>query len=420
MTAAHDLPSGMGPIPDVHIVPLPRVAMQAFCETQDVASLISASCADRRMEKAHIKVQMGGPAAAIEAYRSAPTPNVILLETISDRDLLIRQLDQLSECCDAGTKVVVIGHVNDVLLYRELVKRGVSEYLIAPLDLLGFIKSLSELFAQADAAPLGRTVAVVGAKGGVGASTIAHNLGWSIARDLSIHTVIADLDLAFGTAGLDFNQDPPQGIAEAILSPERLDNNFVDRLLSKCTDNLSLLAAPATLDRVYDFQETTFDGLRDLLRGMIPCIVLDVPHTWNAWSRRALIQADEIVLVVAPDLANLRNAKSLADVLRAQRPNDHKPRLVVNQVGMPKRSEIAVADFAKALDLEVTATIPFDAALFSMAANNGQMIGEVQAGGKINDTISELGRLVTGRAEHKSNRRSLLDPILSRFARKRA
>src|SRR5205807_8325923 len=98
--------------------------------------------------------------------------------------------------------------------------------------------------------PVGRVIAVIGAKGGVGASTIAHNIGWAIARDLSLDTVVTDLDLGFGTAGLDYNQDPPLGIADAVFSPARADTNVVDRLLSKCTDHLSLLAAPATLERV--------------------------------------------------------------------------------------------------------------------------------------------------------------------------
>src|SRR5262249_62046848 len=110
-----------------------------------------------------------------------------------------------------------------------------------------------------------------------------------------------DLDLAFGTAGLDFNQDPPQGIADAVFSPARVDASFIDRLLWKCTDHLSLLAAPATLEREYDFGAEAFDPVLDALRGTIPHIVLDVPHVWTAWSKRALVRADEVLFVAAPD-----------------------------------------------------------------------------------------------------------------------
>jgi len=404
----------------IHIAPVPRISIQAFCETPDVATVIEQASADRRMNKTFLKVQMGGAPAAVEMYRSAPTPNVIVLEfAAGDGPQLLTSLDSLSESCDAGTKVLIIGHVNDVSLYRELMRRGISEYLITPIDTLAFIGALAELYHAPGAEPVGRTIAITGTKGGVGASTIAHNVGWSVAKALTTATVIADMDLGFGTAGLDFNQDPPQGIAEAVFSPDRLDANFLDRLLSKCSDTLSLLAAPATLDRLYDFQETSFDAVIEILRASTPCVVLDIPHVWTAWSRRMMVGADDIVLVASPDLANLRNAKTMLDVLRSARPNDRKPKLVLNMVGVPKRPEISTADFAKAIDCEISAVIPFDPQLFGTAANNGQMIAEVQANGKINEAIVDLARVLIGRTETKKQKNSLLAPLLGRL-RKRA
>jgi pilus assembly protein CpaE len=412
--------SDMNEAEDRVIAPVPRITIQAFCETPDVAASIQAAAEDRRMQKAQLKVLMGGAPAAVEAYRHSPTPNVIVLESHGDRFALLALLDQLSEVCDGGTKVMVVGHVNDVILYRELMRRGVSEYIIAPVAVLDIVRSISELFSGPGADPVGRTVAVVGAKGGVGASTVAHNLSWAMARQLSVSTVVVDLDIAFGTAGLDFNQDPPQGIAEAIFAPERLDANLVDRLLSRCSDNLSLLAAPAMLERTTDLVETALDGLLDILRSSVPCIVLDVPHAWTAWVRRTLIGADEIVIVAAPELASLRNAKNLYDTLRQARPNDRKPKILLNQVGVPKRPEIAAAEFAKALGTDISASLPFDAQLFGTAANNGQMIAEVQASGKIAGAFKDLGGAITGRAEPRRSKGNLLEPILARLARRKA
>jgi pilus assembly protein CpaE len=200
---------------DDHIAPAPRVSVQAFCETVETAAAVQAAGEDRRLDKAHLKIQMGGMAAAIEAYRTAPTPNVILLETEGRTDILTG-LDELATVCDAGTRVVVVGKVNDVILYRELVRRGVSDYVIAPVEPLDIVRAICNLFSAPEAKAVGRIVAIVGAKGGVGASTIAHNVAWAIARDLALDSVVADLDLAFGTAGLDYNQDPPQGIADAV------------------------------------------------------------------------------------------------------------------------------------------------------------------------------------------------------------
>jgi len=406
------------PAAAAHIALVPRVSIQAFCETPETATVMQAAAEDRRMGKAHVKVQMGGIVAAAEAYRSSPTPNVIIIESGSRGEEVLGGLDQLAEVCDAASRVIVIGRVNDVVLYRELVRRGVSDYLIAPVDALDLIRAVSGLFCAPDVKPVGRTIAVVGAKGGVGASTLAHNIAWALARDLALDSVVADLDLAFGTAGLDYNQDPSQGIADAVLSPERIDTAFIDRLLSKCTDHLSLLAAPATLDRVYDFGADAFESTFDVLRATIPCIVLDVPHMWTAWTKRTLIGADEILIVAAPDLANLRNAKNMLDLLRAGRPNDHRPHYCLNQVGIPKRPEIKPADFAKALEAEPAAVIAFEPQVFGTAANNGQMIAEVAAGHRTAETFRQLAQLLTGRTEAKRSRHALLSPLIEKLLRR--
>jgi len=343
-----------------------------------------------------------------------------MIEAETRADDILNSLDELAEVCDEGTRVIVIGKFNDITLYRELIKRGVSEYLIAPVRAIDVVGAICGLFSAPDAKPVGRVLAVVGAKGGVGASTVAHNVAWAIARDLSLDSVVADLDLAFGTAGLDFNQDPPQGVADAVFSPDRIDTAFIDRLLSKCTDHLSLLAAPATLDRVYDFGTEAFDSIFDVLRATVPCIVLDVPHLWTGWAKRTLIGADDILIVAAPDLANLRNTKNLIDLLRASRPNDNRPQYCLNQVGVPKRPEIKAADFAKALEFDPIASIPFEPQLFGTAANNGQMVAEVSAGHRAAETFRSLAQTLTGRTEVRRSRTSLLTPLIEKLRRKQS
>jgi pilus assembly protein CpaE len=409
-----DRPDVTTPPAEDHIAPAPRVSVQAFCDTVETAAAVQSAAEDRRLSKAHIKVQMGGMTAATEAYRSAPTPNVIVLETDARNDILAG-LDQLATVCDPGTRVVVIGRVNDVTLYRELVRRGVSDYVIAPVTTIDVVRSICNLFSAPEAKSVGRIIAVVGAKGGVGASTIAHNVAWAIARDLAMDSVVADLDLAFGTAGLDYNQDPPQGIADAVFSPDRIDTAFVDRLLSKCTDHLSLLAAPATLDRVYDFGVEAFDAIFDTLRTTMPCIVLDIPHQWSGWTKRALIGADDILIVAAPDLASLRNTKNMFDLLKASRPNDRPPLYCLNQVGVPKRPEINASEFAKAIELQPIVTIPFDPQMFGSAANNGQMIAEVSANHRTTEMFLQIAQRLTGRSESKKPRGSLLSPLIEKL-----
>jgi len=395
--------------------PIPRVNIQAFCEDQATAVAIQRAAEDRRLNKAHVTVQMGGLQAANAFYRNASTPNLIIIESLRAREEMVGDLDRLSEVCDPGTKVIVIGHVNDVTLYRELVRRGISEYVVAPVKAMQVIESISAIYTDPETGPVGQVIAFVGAKGGSGSSTVCHNTAFSIASLVKNDVVIADLDLPFGTAGLDFNQDPIQGIAEALASPERLDEMLLDRLLSRCSDHLSLFAAPSTLDRPYDVEPHACDAVLDVMRANVPWIAVDLPHLWTAWAKQVVLNADHVVITANPDLANLRNAKNLVDQMKLTRPNDRQPILVLNQVGVPKRPEISVKDFSQALELEPKAVINFDAQLFGTAANNGQMVEEISEKSKAAEQFRHLAHLLTDRVEQKGEQSSLLAPILSRL-----
>ena len=397
--------------PEEYISPAPRVSVQAFCASVAIATAVRAASEDRRLGKAHLSVHMGGIAAAIEAYRTAPTPNVIMLETEASSDIL-EGLDELATVCDAGTRVVVIGSASDVTPYRELVRRGVSDYVLGPVKPLDVVRAICSLFSATEDVAVGRIVAVVGAKGGVGASTVAHNVAWAIARDLALDSVVIDLDLAFGTASLDYNQDPIQGIANAVFQQDRPDSALMERLLAKCSDRLSLLAAPATLEQVYDFGADAFDAIFDTLRMTTPCIVLDVPHQWSAWTKRALVGADDILIVAEPDLANMRNAKNMLNVLKSARPNDRPPLYCLNQIGMHKRPEITPREFAKALESQPIAAIPFDSKMFGTAANNGQMIQQISARHRTTMMFLQMAQRLTGHAVTKKPRGSLLAPLM--------
>jgi pilus assembly protein CpaE len=397
--------------------PIPRISIQAFCETDGVSGPIERAAEDRRMAKAHVKVHMGGIPTAIEFYRSAPTPNLILLESRSEPKQLLEQLQQLSEHCDSSTKVVVIGHYNDVGLYRELIRNGISEYVVAPVSMADIVSVVATIFVDPEAEPIGRSIAFVGAKGGVGASTIAHNVAWAISSLFKSEVVVADLDLAFGTANINFDQDPAQGIAEAVFSPERIDEVYLDRLLAQCAEHLSLLAAPSTLERVYDFDSEAFSQIIDTAQRTAPVLVLDVPHIWSGWSKTTLTKADDVVITATPELANLRNTKNMVDMLKRLRPNDPPPKLILNQAGVPKRPEISVQDFAEPLGITPMAVIPFEPLLFGNAGNNGRMLGEMDAKSPIVATINEIAHVLTGRSEIKVRKKAGLGTILGKLKR---
>ena len=396
---------------------IPRIAMHVFCEQPATAELAERASRDRRLARAATMVRPGGLAAAVDYYRNEPTPSLVVVESSDPKDAMLAMLDQLAEVCDPGTKVVVIGAANDIALYRELMGRGVSEYLVPPLHPLQLISAITTLYSDPAAPFVGRQIAFVGAKGGVGASALAHNFAYALSERLQANTVMVDFDLAFGTAGLDFNQDPLQGVANALNQPDRLDPVLLERMMVRCGERLSLFAAPATLDDDYEISADAYEEVAGKIRSTAPFVVLDLPHLWSAWIRRILLASDEVVLVAAPDLASLRNAKNMVDLMRQHRPNDAPPRLVLNQVGVPGRPEIPVKDFSDALGLEPALVLPFDPKLFGKAANNGQMIQEIMPKSKAAEGLDYLAQLISRRETVRAVRRGGLD-LSSLFKRK--
>lgn len=389
--------------------PIPRITIQCFCETEGVRQTLESASRDRRMARTHTSVNMGGIPGAIDYYASAPTPNLIVIESRLSANNLMAELGRLAETCDADTQVIIIGHFNDILMYRELISNGVSDYLVAPVTMADVMSAISNVFMNEEVGPLGKIFAFVGAKGGCGSSTVCHNVAWTISSVYQSEVLLADMDLAFGTANMNLDQDPTQGIADAVFSPDRVDDTLLDRLLAKCAEHLNLLAAPSTLERTYDFEPQAFSAILETAQKGAPLVILDVPNQWNGWTKQVLSAADEVVVTAEPELANLRNAKNLIDTITEIRPNDTAPKLVMNRVGIPKRPEITVPDFSNAIGLEPSAIIPFEPSLFGLAANNGQMLSEADAKSPIVETMLILSQVLTGKAEVKNAKSSPLD-----------
>jgi pilus assembly protein CpaE len=395
-------------------VSVPRITIHIFCERQETADVAEKAGKDRRMDRATTVVKPGGLAAAVEQYRNQPTPALVIVESLDPGPTMLTLLGQLAEVCDTGTKVVVIGAHNDIALYRELMRQGVSEYLVPPLQTLQLVRAVTTLYADPSAPFVGRQIAFIGARGGVGSSTIAHNLAYMLSERMQTQAVIVDFDLPFGTAGLDFNQDPIQGVVDALNQPDRLDPVLLERMMARCTERLSLFAAPATLDDDYNISAEAFEEVATKIRTTAPYVVFDLPHTWSNWMRRMLLTADDVVITATPDLACLRNAKNIIDLIRHARPNDAPPVLVLNQVGLPGRPEIPAKDFAEALGVPVAVQLGFDAKLFGQASNNGQMLEEIGPRSKAVDSLGQLTQLISRRDPPPAAKKSSLANLFKR------
>lgn len=377
--------------------PVPRITIHACCDRPEVADLIAGIAADRRLARAEVTVESGGIEAATVRFAAQSSPNLLILDTLMTGQAMLAAVDRLAEVMEEGSKVVILGAVNDITLFRELMARGVSEYIVPPLMATDLIHTICNLYVNPDKPFAGRVIAVIGARGGVGSSTLAHNLAWSIAERHESGATLLDLDLSFGTAALDFNQDPPQSIADALIAPDRADDVFLERITTKHTQRLQMLTAPATLEREFELDPLAFETVIQRVRKASPFIVLDLPHVWTSWVKQTLLAADDVVIVASPDLASLRNTKNIIDLMKAMRPYDAPPVVALNMTGVPKRPEIPFKEFSEALGAEPVASFTFEPALFGSAANNGQMIGELAPTSKVALAIDALAASLTGR-----------------------
>lgn len=389
---------------NVEMLRIPQITLHAFCDTPELMDAMARVVSDRRMSRTHAKVHPGGVAAALNLYRQEASPNLVVIESQAAVADLRAQLDALADVCISGTKLIVVGYANDVGLYRELLARGVSEYIVAPIDPVGMMSVIAQLYQETGASKLGRSFAFIGARGGAGSSTIAHNVASTMGRAYGSDVILADLDLAFGSASLGFNLNPTQGMAQALQDTSRLDYALLERLLTKGEDHLSILSAPATLEQPCDLEEGTFEKLLDIAQSNVPFVVLDIPHTWTSWSKKTLLSADEVVITATPDLVTLRNARNLVEQLKLARRNDAPPKVVLNQIGMPKRLEIKPDKFAAALQIEPSACIPFDPASFSLAATKGRMISDVSPRSSVSKSFAKIADAITGSSRAKSSR----------------
>lgn len=374
-----------------------RVTIDAFALTPEVAEVLKAVRDDRLMAKSRMDVHPGGLAGAIAYYQDRPSPQVVVVEEEDDDAVMLDRIDQLAELCEPGTRVLVIGRLNDIKLYRTLTARGISDYLLMPVTPRQVQDALGALFADPAASPRGKVVAFWGARGGVGSSTLAQNTAWALSRGLAEDVVYVDLDLAFGTSVLAFNLDSKQGAAELLAQPDRLDPVLLDRFLLPYDDHLKVLTSAGDPRNNPTISIEAVDLLLDLACRMAPMVVVDLPRQWSDWTEHVLASADDVVMVARPDLAGLRDGKALIEVLGARRGDGNVPRVVLNGLDAYRKTQLAPKDFEETLGVRPALMLPFDPVLFGEAANNGQMLGEAAKAHRIPEQIAAFAQVLAGR-----------------------
>ena len=385
------------------------MAIDAFVASEGTEARVLDAFKDRNIANMQGNVAMGGLSAAVDHYTEVPTPNVLIIEFDVPSEEMMEGLEQLAEICDPGTQVVIIGIENDVQLYRKLVKLGISDYLPGPITSNQVFDALYALVSDPDARPSGKVFAFIGAHGGVGSSAAAHNVAWNLAEYREMDVALLDLDLQFGTAALAFNVEARQGVYDCLSQPDRLDEQLLDRFLVPYEDHLKILGTSGSLNLPDVIDEEALDSLTDIVARRFPFVVLDLPSRWCDWVKRSLSSADEVIVTATPDLVSLRDAQNLLRHINEIRGDERAAKLLLNQMGKTKKTELNERDFEEAVGNKPALTVAYDAILFGTASNNGQPVGEVNRKSKVSASFREFTDSLSGSQKSgKSKKKGLL------------
>lgn len=378
-----------------------RLTIDVFAINEQTASAGKALAEQRAFSRCKVAVREGGLARAVTHYADHPSPHLIIVEDDGDDDALQGRLDGLAQVVEPGRKLIVVGSVNDISVYRRIVSLGVTDYLVSPLKLEAMMDAIERAAHDPKGPERCKYIAVMGARGGTGSSTIAHNLAWAASKKIGLKTILVDLDLTFGTAGLAFNQDPRQPLGEAFSDPERLDATLIERFMTNEDENLQILSTPGTLRQYDEIDDEVVEKAVDLCRQMAKLVIVDVPHVWTGWSESVLTGADEAVLVVAPDIANIRDARNLLDFLNGKRGDNRATRMIINKSDLAKRTKLLPKDISNTLGVQPIANIPFDPVVFIESSNDGKMVGERFKSHKLVGTFTDLAMKLGARGNVK-------------------
>ncbi|MBT4890960.1 MAG: AAA family ATPase [Rhodospirillales bacterium] len=388
-----------------------RISIGGYPLTQETMDAMDALRGDRLLFRSEFEIQPGGVQTAASVLQERKTPNLLIVEMDEPRDTFFQKLEELANVCDPDTRLILISTHNDILLFQELIKNGVSDYLVGPVDSEKLRESIAKVYAGHETDTDGKLIAFYGLSGGVGNSVVAHNTARELARLHDKKSIVVDLDICYGTAALNFNVQPRQTVVDALSQTGKLDTALMDQYLVSGGDNVSILASPASLSVGMQITHNLFDQLLKAVKPMADFIILDLPHLWAPWISDGLAAADEVILVGKPDLTNLRNAKSMVEFIGPKRGVDAPTRLVLNQVGASKKSELSDKEFKEAVAITPAAMIPYDADLFGRSQNNGELLSVVSNKSKTVATIIELAEVIGGENVQEEEKKSFFSRL---------
>lgn len=397
---------------------LPRISIDAFVTNADVIQTVEKAVRDRRASRVEAQVLTGGFKQAIARYAEQPPADIIVIESVEPAELLSAQIDALADLCPPSSRLLLIGSENSVELYRKLLRLGVSDYLIRPVQPLSLIEALAGMLGEDDNEILGQVLAFVGVRGGTGASTVAQNVAHGLAHKFNATTILIDADIGFGTASLQFDISPARTLDDAVKEGDALDKEVLERLVHWRDRRFGIIAAPARPDEAMLPGREQVRRIVEQARRVARYVVLDVPREWGPVATEVLTLADTVTLVATPDLVALRNTRTLIQMIKVLRPNDPAPAIILNQKPLRGKPAVTAEEFSATLNCPLMAQFPSDPETLAAAQMAGKILLEhapkSQVASQILDLTSKLALHSVPRASEKPARTGVLAKLFRR------
>jgi pilus assembly protein CpaE len=359
------------------------------------------------------KVRAGGIDVARKSIDITAPPSLLLVD-VADTPDPVEGMHELANLCGPSTHFLAIGSINDVSLYRKLVALGVADYLVKPVSsevLCEAFTAAMRSYASPGEARATRLFAFIGARGGVGTTTLAVANAWLLTHEFKQRVALVDLDLHFGNLALSLDLEPGRGLREALENPERMDSMLLASAMVSDNDKLPILATEESLEEQLLFEGTAVAPLLSALSQDYDCIVVDLPRSLDSITRQVIALADTTVIVTDLSLSALRDAVRLVDLAKALESRT-KPILVANQIGADHRGEIGRAEFERGIGGALDHAVPFDVKAAMAAAHGGKPLPAAAASSKATVELRKLAARLAGREEEKPR-----SGLLSRFKR---
>lgn len=364
---------------DITSILLPNARIDVFALDAGTSETARKLADDWRFARVQIDVVDGGMESAIERYSSVASPELILIETNDISDAFTGQLESLAGVCTEGTDAVVIGPTNDVHLYRSLVGMGVRDYLVRPVGDDDLVAVIAKSLVEKRGLDGSRLVAVMGAKGGVGTSTIAQSLAWLMAEDLKQKTVLLDGAGTRGTTGVPFGIEPSIGFSEGVRIAQSGSEDDLKRIIQSATDHLSMMVFGSEPLLTESPDADSVEALLDRIMKTYPVVVMDLSGASPNVQKRVIARAAEVVIVSTPHLTALRNGRALVNEIKHLRNGLTAVDFVINKQSMPSADEVPVGDIKTLLDIEPAAKIAYAPKAFMSAEMTGKPVGSTKA-----------------------------------------